>query len=167
MGSEPTGEEQDVADESLLGWEETRDAPVPRAAEAPPADALDAALAAYRGIGLPWERVVLDLHSGRILGRLGPWLMDAAAVALRRGPRHGHGRRHGDLLRPPRVGGAPIAGGGVNAPPPPAVVMRPMRPGAADSVNQRLPVTGCQSKPTVFRTPWAYISGFVPSGSTT
>lgn len=31
---------------------------------------------------LPLERIVLDLHSGRIFGRYGPWLMDIAALAL-------------------------------------------------------------------------------------
>lgn len=36
----------------------------------------------YLAEALPWERVMLDLHSGRILGRAGPWLMDAAAVIL-------------------------------------------------------------------------------------
>jgi len=37
---------------------------------------------AYRGKGLTLERVVLDLHSGRILGQFGVYLMDAAAIAL-------------------------------------------------------------------------------------
>ena len=36
----------------------------------------------YRGRILPIERVLLDLHSGRIFGTLGPYLMDAAAVLL-------------------------------------------------------------------------------------
>ena len=36
----------------------------------------------YRGEVLPIERVLLDLHSGRILGRYGVWVMDAAAVLL-------------------------------------------------------------------------------------
>lgn len=36
----------------------------------------------YRGIGLTLERVVLDMHSGRILGPWGIYLLDAAAVAL-------------------------------------------------------------------------------------
>lgn len=31
--------------------------------------------------GITWERVVLDLHSGRLFG-LGPWLMDLVAVLL-------------------------------------------------------------------------------------
>lgn len=36
----------------------------------------------FRGRILPWERVILDLHSGRIFGPWGPWLMDAAAILL-------------------------------------------------------------------------------------
>ena len=37
---------------------------------------------ARRGDGLPWERVLLDLHSGRLFGALGPLVMDLAALAL-------------------------------------------------------------------------------------
>lgn len=36
----------------------------------------------YRGHGLPLERVILDLHSGRILGQGGVLLMDATAILL-------------------------------------------------------------------------------------
>jgi hypothetical protein len=36
----------------------------------------------FRGEVLPVERVLLDLHSGRFFGRLGPWVVDAAAVLL-------------------------------------------------------------------------------------
>lgn len=39
-------------------------------------------LIAYRGSGLKLERVILDLHSGRIFGQYGVYLMDAAAIAL-------------------------------------------------------------------------------------
>ena len=39
-------------------------------------------LIAYRGNGLKLERVILDLHSGRIFGNAGVYLMDAAAIAL-------------------------------------------------------------------------------------
>jgi uncharacterized iron-regulated membrane protein len=28
------------------------------------------------------ERVILDLHSGRFFGKLGPWLFDIAALLL-------------------------------------------------------------------------------------
>lgn len=31
---------------------------------------------------LPWERVMLDLHSGRIFGEWGPWLMDTVTLLM-------------------------------------------------------------------------------------
>lgn len=31
---------------------------------------------------LTWERVLLDIHSGRFFGPLGPWFMDLVAIAL-------------------------------------------------------------------------------------
>ena len=37
---------------------------------------------AYRGTGLPMERIMLDLHSGRILGRAGVYIMDATAIGF-------------------------------------------------------------------------------------
>lgn len=40
------------------------------------------ALAAFRGKGISAARLIADLHSGRFLGRIGPWLMDASAIAL-------------------------------------------------------------------------------------
>lgn len=39
-------------------------------------------LAAQTPSSLTWERVMLDLHSGRIFGRIGIWLIDLAAIAL-------------------------------------------------------------------------------------
>jgi hypothetical protein len=36
----------------------------------------------FLGRILPWERVLLDLHSGRLFGTPGPWLMDAAAMLM-------------------------------------------------------------------------------------
>ena len=47
---------------------------------AAPAPVTQAVLAAYRGDGLSLERVLLDLHSGRLFGHWGPLAMDAAAV---------------------------------------------------------------------------------------
>lgn len=38
--------------------------------------------AAFRSHILPWERVLLDLHSGRLFGTWGPWLMDLAALLI-------------------------------------------------------------------------------------
>ncbi|MBE9561199.1 MAG: PepSY domain-containing protein [Proteobacteria bacterium] len=45
-------------------------------------DEIEKLLVAYRGNGLKLERVILDLHSGRIFGSYGVYLMDAAAIAL-------------------------------------------------------------------------------------
>jgi len=36
----------------------------------------------YLGEGLPLERVIADLHSGRLFTRHGPWLMDLVALIL-------------------------------------------------------------------------------------
>jgi len=36
----------------------------------------------FRGEVLPVERVILDLHSGRFFGLLGPWIFDVAAILL-------------------------------------------------------------------------------------
>lgn len=59
------------ADNPEAFWSETT--PLPAGLEEP-------LQAAYRGTGLPVERVMLDLHSGRILGRAGIYLVDAAAL---------------------------------------------------------------------------------------
>jgi len=49
---------------------------------APPAALENAILRAWRGRGLPWSRLLLDIHTGRILGPWGPYLVDAASLAL-------------------------------------------------------------------------------------
>ena len=36
----------------------------------------------YQGEGLPLERIILDLHSGRLLGKLGIYFMDAIGVLM-------------------------------------------------------------------------------------
>ncbi len=46
------------------------------------AEQLEALHIAFRGKGLSLERVILDLHSGRLFGEYGVLLMDAAALAL-------------------------------------------------------------------------------------
>ncbi len=54
-------------------------APVP---PAPLPVGLRAALAGATTPGIAVERLLLDLHSGRLWGRAGVWLMDAAALAI-------------------------------------------------------------------------------------
>ena len=47
-----------------------------------PPDVLEKILTQYRGQGVSLYRVILDLHSGRILTRIGPWLADLVALAM-------------------------------------------------------------------------------------
>lgn len=70
--------------EDLLDWQPGSANPIrwASAADAPPPASLNAALGAFRGNGVSALRVISDLHSGRFLGTIGPWLMDASAVAL-------------------------------------------------------------------------------------
>lgn len=51
-------------------------------AEPVPATEREAALQSYRGQGVSLYRVLLDLHSGRLFGSIGVWVVDAAAVAI-------------------------------------------------------------------------------------
>jgi hypothetical protein len=69
------------ADSSILKWHKAGADSVNWTAPAPPSPALRAALQrAYRGTGLTLERLLLDIHSGRILGSRGIYLVDAAAL---------------------------------------------------------------------------------------
>jgi hypothetical protein len=43
---------------------------------------LDSLQGQYRGRGLSFERVIADVHSGRIVTITGPYLMDAVAILL-------------------------------------------------------------------------------------
>ena len=72
-----------VADTDLLQWKEqsVKDARWAVVAVAPQV-VTQRLLAAYRGTGLTLERVVLDLHSGRIVGSWGRWIMDIVAGIL-------------------------------------------------------------------------------------
>lgn len=69
--------------------EQGRASPVPKEAmiEWSTASAAPTALAGtladvYRGSGVSYERVLLDIHSGRLFGRVGEWVVDAAALCL-------------------------------------------------------------------------------------
>ncbi len=58
---------------SAIQWALPATAPAPLQAQL---------LADWRGSILTWERVILDLHSGRLLGTWGPWLVDLAALLM-------------------------------------------------------------------------------------
>ena len=63
----------------FLEWRDSLDANWASTVQ-PSQQLVQAIQAAYRGTGLSLERVMLDLHSGRILGTRGVYLVDTAAV---------------------------------------------------------------------------------------
>lgn len=70
-----------LTDDSMLEWQLADNPEVFWSETTPVPPALHEALqAAYRGTGLPLERVLLDLHSGRFFGRAGVYVVDAAAI---------------------------------------------------------------------------------------
>ncbi|MGH8613777.1 MAG: PepSY domain-containing protein [Gammaproteobacteria bacterium] len=70
-----------IADLERLAWRHTDAAAANWSQAAPLPPAFRERLArAYRGAGLPLERVLLDVHSGRFLGTWGVYLVDAMAV---------------------------------------------------------------------------------------
>jgi hypothetical protein len=70
------------SDENLLAWQPGSSKPVWSRSEPAPTETRVAVSKAERGPGLSAERVLQDLHSGRLFGSWGPWFMDAAALAF-------------------------------------------------------------------------------------
>ena len=72
-----------VSDIDMIAWRANNGGAVAWPESQPaPAAIQGALLESYRGTGLPWERVLLDLHSGRLIGSFGPYVMDGAALIL-------------------------------------------------------------------------------------
>jgi len=72
-----------TTDENFLDWHHTDVNGKPWVQSQPLPEQVYQRLASqYRGRGLTVERTLLDLHSGRILGDWGVWLMDAAALGM-------------------------------------------------------------------------------------
>jgi len=72
-----------TSDAGLLEWRQVTDQPVVWATPGLiPTATREQILQGHRGAGLSAERIVLELHSGRLFGHYGPWLMDGAALAL-------------------------------------------------------------------------------------
>ena len=70
-----------LVDVEKLDWRKTTTADVSWAAPlALPPELEEKLMQAYRGSGLPLERVILDLHSGRIVGQWGVYVVDGAAL---------------------------------------------------------------------------------------
>ncbi len=72
-----------TTDDNFLDWQHIDVSGVPWiTSQTLPAPVYQRLATEYRGHDLTLERTLLDLHSGRILGDGGVWLMDAAALAM-------------------------------------------------------------------------------------
>ena len=74
-----------LADADLLNWQQTEEsitAPLWSSSEPTPDKLQQSITHKYRGEGLSLERVLLDLHSGRIFGTIGVLVYDLLALAL-------------------------------------------------------------------------------------
>ncbi|MGB5259183.1 MAG: PepSY domain-containing protein [Gammaproteobacteria bacterium] len=72
-----------TSDSAMISWEKTPQTTVTWSAPIMPGPELVSALQQrYRGTGLSVERIMLDLHSGRIFGTRGVYLMDGAAIVF-------------------------------------------------------------------------------------
>jgi len=77
----PTGAFQ--GNTRTLAWQSTDSANAVWARPAPlPAPLRTALVQRYRGAGISWERVVLDLHSGRLFGAFGVAVINVAGVLM-------------------------------------------------------------------------------------
>jgi len=65
-----------------LAWSSATSRSIKWAVMQPLSENRRAEAAAAIAPSLPLERLVLDIHSGRIFGQYGPWLMDLAALVL-------------------------------------------------------------------------------------
>lgn len=71
-----------ASDSSLLRWTESTALPQRTSIRQLPEEISTAVARDARGRQLNWERVLLDLHSGRLLGALGPWIVDLFASLM-------------------------------------------------------------------------------------
>ncbi len=72
-----------IVDEDFLAWRDVGTAEAQWSVATALPEGLYRKLAAlYRGSGLSMERLLLDLHSGRLLGGWGRYLMDGAALLM-------------------------------------------------------------------------------------
>lgn len=71
-----------TADANFIAWQPASTQAEWSRSEEAPAALLERLSTAERGRGLSVERLLQDLHSGRIVGSWGPWFMDAAAIVF-------------------------------------------------------------------------------------
>ncbi|QFU21380.1 PepSY domain-containing protein [Shewanella eurypsychrophilus] len=75
-----------MADDELIEWTQAEPLaiiPWSQALSTPAAQSESGRISLLaRSSHLTWERVILDIHSGRFFGSLGPWFMDLVALSL-------------------------------------------------------------------------------------
>ncbi len=71
-----------IADENLMGWQSYAGNAVWSRLQALPVELAEELSERHQGLGPTWERVLLDLHSGRLFGRYGWLLSDLAAILM-------------------------------------------------------------------------------------
>ena len=75
-----------MADDELIEWTRAKPLAIIPWSQAlnTPAAQLESSRTSLlaRSSHLTWERVILDIHSGRFFGSLGPWFMDLVALSL-------------------------------------------------------------------------------------
>ncbi|EDY80866.1 PepSY-associated TM helix family [Verrucomicrobiia bacterium DG1235] len=79
-----TNKEAFESDEDILNWQTSKwDASLaPLNPSKIPQELETKLLQAYRGEGITWGRVLLDIHTGRFFGSAGKWIADLSALAL-------------------------------------------------------------------------------------
>ncbi len=70
-----------LVDLNALAWEDYEEIAAEWSTEEPvPEHLKQQLLDLYRGKGLSWERLILDVHSGRVFGNIGVYIVDLAAL---------------------------------------------------------------------------------------
>ncbi len=71
------------ADEDIINWQAIAPIQMTWSPHIQPGENLKQdLLKQYRGEGLPLERIILDIHSGRIFGKFGVYVMDGVAILM-------------------------------------------------------------------------------------
>ena len=72
------------SDQAILEWTPSSwDDTAPAILTTPPSEKTkQSILNSFRGEGLTWGRILLDIHSGRFFGPIGKWIVDLAALGL-------------------------------------------------------------------------------------
>lgn len=80
--SRPTKAQWLQLDVDQLQWQPSNKTASQVKQELPPSAISEGIFEQYSGASLSWERIVLDVHAGRFLGAIGPWLMDLMALVF-------------------------------------------------------------------------------------